>query len=101
MDIPTAWGTELSDANERIEHCDSDYQSDLAGDTPAGERDTPDHTLRWAPETEGLEDNTYPVAAEQEDYPGAGKPLERLKSIRKNAGICGRTHGLLLLLYKV
>jgi len=30
-----------------------------------------------------------------------GKPLERLKSIRKNAGICARTHGLCLLLHKV
>jgi len=30
-----------------------------------------------------------------------GKPLERLKSIRKNAGICARTNGLRLLLHKV
>jgi len=30
-----------------------------------------------------------------------GKPLERLKSIRKNAGNCARTHGFRLLLYKV
>jgi len=30
-----------------------------------------------------------------------GKPLERLKSIRKIAGICARTHGLRLLLHKV
>jgi len=30
-----------------------------------------------------------------------GKPLERLKSIRKNAGICGRTHGLRLVLHQV
>jgi len=30
-----------------------------------------------------------------------GKPFERLKSIRKNAGICVRSHGLLLLLHKV
>jgi len=38
---------------------------------------------------------------EQEDYPGAGNPLERLKSLRKNAGICARTHGLRFLLHKV
>jgi len=30
-----------------------------------------------------------------------GKLLERLKSIRKNAGICARTHVLCLLLHKV
>jgi len=30
-----------------------------------------------------------------------GKPLERLKTIRKNAGICARPHGLRLLLHKV
>jgi len=30
-----------------------------------------------------------------------GKPFERLKSIRKNAGICARTNGLRLLLHKV
>jgi len=32
---------------------------------------------------------------------GPGKPLERLKSIRQNAGICARTHELRLLLHKV
>jgi len=100
-DVLTDRGTDLSDANEPIEHSDSDYESVPAGDTAGSERDAPDDTHRREPETEGLEDNTYPVAAEQEDYPGAGKPLERLKSIRKNAGICGRTHGLRLLLYKV
>ena len=96
-DVLTDWGTDLSDANEPIEHSDLDYESDTA----ASERDAPDDTLRREPETEVLEDNMYQVAAEQEDYPDAGKPLERLKSIRKNAGICARTHALRLLLHKV
>jgi len=30
-----------------------------------------------------------------------GKPLERVDSIRKNAGICAKTHGLRLLPHKV
>jgi len=100
-DVLTDRGTDLSDANEPIVHSDSDYESDAAGDTAGSERDAPDDTLKREPETEVLEDNTYPVATEQEDYLGAGKPLERLKSIRKNAGICARTHGLRLLLHKV
>jgi len=61
----------LSDANEPIEHSDSDYESDPAGDKAGSERDAPDETLRREPETEALEDNSYPVTAEQEDYPGA------------------------------
>jgi len=100
-DVLTDRGTNLSDSNETIEHSDLDYESDSAGDTAGSERDAPDDRLRREPETEVLEDNTYPVAAEQEDYPGAGKPLERLKSIRKNEGICARSYGLRLLLHKV
>jgi len=100
-DVLTDRGTDLSNANERIEHSDSDYESDPAGDTAGSERDAPDDTLRPEPETEVLEYNTYPVAAEQEDYPAPGQPLEMLKSIRKNVGICARTHGLRLLLHNV
>jgi len=100
-DVLTDRGSDLSDANEPIEHSDSDYQSDPAGDTAGSWRDIPDDMLRRKPETEVLEDNTYPVAAEPEDYPGTGNPVERLKSISKNAGICARTHGLRLLLHKV
>jgi len=33
--------------------------------------------------------------------PVPGKPLERLKSIMKNTGICARCHGLRFLLHKV
>ena len=101
MDILSNWGTDLYHAKEPIIHSDSDYESDPPGDTATSEHDTPHDTLRQVPETEVLEDNTYPVAAEQGDYPGAGNPLERLQSVRKNSGICVRTHGLLLLLYKV
>jgi len=74
-DVLTDRGTNLSDANEPIEHSDSDYESDPAGDTAGSERDAPDDTLRRAPETEVIEDHTYPVAAEQEDYPGAGEAI--------------------------
>ena len=74
-DVLTDRGTDLSDANEPIEHSDSDYESDPAGDTAGSERDASDHTLRREPETEVLEDFTYPVAAEQEGYPGAGEVL--------------------------
>ena len=100
-DILTSRGTELSEANEPIEHSDSDYKPDPAGDTAGSQRDAPDNTLRREPETEVLADNTPPVAAEEEDYPRAGKPLERLKSIRNNAEIWARTQGLCLLLHKV
>jgi len=99
-DVLNDQGTDLSDANEPIEHSDAEYESDPAGDRTCSERDTPDDTLRRAPEPDGLEDNTYSVPAEQEDYPGAGKLSERLNSTRKNAGICARTHGLCLLLHK-
>ena len=76
-DVLTDRGTDLSDANKPIEHSDSDYQSDPAADTAGCECDAPDDTLRWEPETEVVKDNTYPVAADQEDNPGAEKPLER------------------------
>ena len=74
-DVLTDRGTNLSDSNETIEHSDLDYESDSAGDTAGSERDAPDDRLRREPETDVLEDNTYPVAAEQEDYPGAGEAI--------------------------
>jgi len=82
-DVLTNRGTDLSDANEPIEHSDSDYESDPAVDTAGSERDAPDDTLRLEPETEVLEDNTYPVAAEQEDYPGAGEAIGEVKADKK------------------
>jgi len=85
--------TDLSDANQSCEHSHSDNQSDPPRDRPSTERDPPDDLVRWEPEREVLEDNTYPVAAEEEDYPGGGKELERLKRIMKNAGICARMLG--------
>ena len=57
-DFITNWGTDQSDANEPIEHSDSDYESDAARDIAGSERDSPDDTLRREPETEVLEDNT-------------------------------------------
>jgi len=81
-DVLTDRGTDLSDANELIEHSDSDYESDPAGDTAGSERDAPDDTLRREPETEVLEDNTYPVAAEQEDYPRAGEAIGEVKEYK-------------------
>jgi len=81
--VLTYRGTDLSDANEPIEHSDSDYESDPAGDTPGSERDAPDDTLRREPETEVVEDNTYPVAAEQEDYPGAGEAIGEVKEYKE------------------
>jgi len=72
-------GSYLPDANEPIEHSDSDYESDPAGDTPGSERDAPDDTPRREPETEVLEDNTYPVAADQEDYLRAGEAIGEVK----------------------
>ena len=74
-DVLTDRGTDLSDANEPLEHSDSDNKSDPAGDIAGSERDAPDDTLRREPETEVLEDTTYPVAAQQEDYPGAGEAI--------------------------
>ena len=74
-DLLTDRGSDLSDTNEPIEHFDSDYHTDPAGDTAGSERDAPDDMHRQEPETEVLEDNMYPVAAEQEDYPGAGEAM--------------------------
>jgi len=74
-EVLTDRGTDLSDANEPIEDSDSDYESDPAGDTAGSERDAPDDTLRREPETEVLQANTYPVPAEQEDYPGAEEAI--------------------------
>jgi len=82
-DVLTDRGTDLSDANEPIEHSDSDYESDPAGDTAGSERDAPDDTLRREPKTEVREDNTYPVAVEQEDYPGAGEAIGEVKEYKQ------------------
>jgi len=82
-DVLTDRGTDLSDANEPIEHSDSDYESDPAEDTAGSERDAPDDRLRREPETDVLEDNTYPVAAEQEDYPGAGEAIGEVKEYKE------------------
>jgi len=101
-EVLTDRGTDLSDASETIEHSDYDYELAPAGDTAGSERDAPDDTLRREPETEVLEDNTYPVAEENRTIIRTpGKLLVRFKSIRKNAEICARTHGLRLLLHKV
>jgi len=82
-DVLTDRGTDLSDANDPIEHSDSDYESDPTGDTAGSERDAPDHTLRREPKPEVLEDNTYPVAAEQADYPGAGEAIGDVKEYKQ------------------
>jgi len=82
-DVFTDRGTDLSDANEPIEHSDSDNESDPAGDTAGSQRDAPDDTLRREPETEVLEDNTYPVAAEHEDYPGAGEAIAEVTEYKE------------------
>ena len=76
-------GTDLPDANKPIEQSDSDYESDPCGDTACSERDAPDDTLRPEPETDVLEDNTYPVAAEQEHYPGAGEAIGVVKEYKE------------------
>jgi len=82
-DVLTDRETDLSEANEPIEHSNLDYESDPAGDTGGSERDAPDDTLRREPKTEVLEDNTYPVAAEQEDYPGAGEAIGEVKEYKE------------------
>jgi len=82
-DVLSDRGTDLSDATEPIEHADSDYESDPAGDTADSERDAPEDMLRREPETEVLEDNTYPVAAEQEDYPGPGEAIREVKEYKE------------------
>jgi len=82
-DVLTNGWTDLSDANEPIEHSDSDYESDSAGDTAGSEGDASDDTLRQEPETAVLEDNTYAVAAEQEDYPGAGEAIGEVKEYKE------------------
>ena len=78
-DVLTDRGSDLSDTNEPIKHSDSDYESDPAGDTAGSECDVPNDMLRREPETEVLEDNTYPVAAEQEDYPAAREAIREVK----------------------
>jgi len=72
-DILNDWRTDLSDANEPIKLTNSNYQSDPARDTVSSECDSPVDTARQEPKTQDFKDNGYPVAAEQEDYPGAGK----------------------------
>jgi len=82
-DVLTDRGTDLSDANEPIEHSNSDYESDPAGDTAGSERNAPDDTRRREPETEVLEDNTYPVAAKQEDCRGAREAIGEVKKCKE------------------
>jgi len=83
VDTLTDRGTDLSDTNKPIEHSDSDYESDPAGDTPGSEHDAPDDTLRREPETQVLQYNTYPVAAEQQDYQGAGEVMGEVKESKE------------------
>ena len=78
-DVLNDQGTDVSDANEQFEHSNSDYESDPARDTLGSERDAPRDTFMREPETEVLEDNPYPVAAEQEDYPGSGEAIGEVK----------------------
>jgi len=82
-DVLTDRLTDLSDANEPIEHSDLDYESDPAGDTAGSERDAPDDKVRGEPPTEVLEDNTYPVAAEEEDYLSAGEAIGELNEYKE------------------
>jgi len=58
VDVLTDRGNDLSDANEPIEHSDSDNESDPAGATAGSERDASDDTLRREAEIEVPEDNT-------------------------------------------
>ena len=73
------WGTDESDANKPIEHGASAHASDPAGDTASSEAEAPDDTVRREPETEVLKDNTYPVAAEQQDELGAHEAIGDVK----------------------
>jgi len=101
-DVLTDRGPALSDANEPIEHSDSDYEPDPAGDKAGSEREAPYDTLRREPETEVLENNTYPLTAEQEDYPGTMEAIGEVKEYTDECrDLCERTHGLRLLLHKV
>jgi len=91
-DVLTDRGTDLSDANEPIEHSDSDTESDPARDTAGSEHYAPDDTLRRDLETEVLEDNTYPVAAEQEDYLGPGEAIGEVKEYKEECrDLCKNT----------
>jgi len=83
VDVLTHRGPDLSDANQPIEHSDSDNQSDPAGNTAASDRQAPDDTLWREPETEVFLDNTWPVAAEQEDYPGPGEAFGVVKDYKE------------------
>ena len=80
---PYRRGTNLSDTNQPIEHSDSDYESDPAGDTARSERNASDVTLRREPEIEVPEYNMYAVAADQEDYPGAGEAIGEVKEYKE------------------
>jgi len=84
-DVLTDRGTALSDTNEPIEHSDSDYESDPAGDTAGSERDASDDRLRREPEIEVPEYNTYAVAADLEDYPGAGEAIGEVKEYKEES----------------
>jgi len=89
-DVLTDWGTNLSGANDSIEHSDSDYKSDPAGHTTGSECDPRDDTLMREPETEVREDHTYPVAAEDEDYRGVGEASGEVKEYKEECrNLCG------------
>ena len=48
-EVLTDRGTNLSDGHAPMEHSDSDYRSDRAGDTAGSGPDAPDYTLRGEP----------------------------------------------------
>jgi len=70
-DLLNDQGSDISDDNKLREYCNSDHQSDAAGDLAGSEHDAPDDTLMQEPDTEGYKDNTYPVAPQQEDSSSA------------------------------
>ena len=74
-DVLNHRGAGLSDANEAIEHPDSDYESDPAGDLARNERDAHYDTFMQESDTEAPEDNMSSVAPEKEDYPRAGEAI--------------------------
>jgi hypothetical protein len=82
-DVLNHSGTGLSDANEPIEHPDSDYESDPAGDPARNERDAPYDTFMQESDTEALEDNMSSVAAGQEDYPRAGEAIGEVRGYKE------------------
>ena len=88
-DILNPRETGISDANELIEHPDTDYESDPTGDPAGNERDQYYDMFMQESDTEALKDKISSVAVEQENCLHGGEAIEDLRGYtEEHSNLC-------------